>query len=66
MACIFINAVKQNAFTMEVTRVEKTKIMIDAIGEILISKHSSIAIAESVTSGNLQAVFSLARNAASF
>lgn len=38
----------------------------DKAGEILLKKKYTIAIAESVTSGNLQAIFSLAQNATSF
>ena len=38
----------------------------DKAGQILVKKKFTIAIAESVTSGNLQAVFSLAKNAISF
>ena len=38
----------------------------DKVGAYLIKKENTIAVAESVTSGNVQAIFSLAKNAISF
>ena len=47
-------------------KIEDFKKIVDKAGNLLIKKNSTIAIAESVTSGNLQAVFSLAENATMF
>ena len=38
----------------------------DKAGRLLIKKKNTIAVAESVTAGNLQAVFSLAKDATAF
>ena len=38
----------------------------DQVGEILIKKQQTVAVAESVTAGHLQVAFSLARNAMNF
>lgn len=40
--------------------------IVDKAGRMLVKKKSTIAVAESVTSGNIQAVFSLARDATTF
>lgn len=42
------------------------KANVDKIGDLLISASHTIAVAESVTSGNIQAAFSLAKNATCF
>ena len=40
--------------------------LINKTGELLLKKNATVAVAESVTSGNIQAAFSLATNAVSF
>lgn len=47
-------------------KVEDLKKIADRAGNLLVKKNNTIATAESVTSGNLQAVFSLAQNATMF
>jgi nicotinamide mononucleotide (NMN) deamidase PncC len=42
------------------------KKLIDSIGEELLKRNDSIAVAESVTGGLLQAAFSIAENASQF
>ena len=52
---------------MRRTNVEhELKEMVDEAGRLLIKKKNTIAVAESVTSGNMQAVFSLAKDATAF
>ncbi|MCW3090929.1 MAG: nicotinamide-nucleotide amidohydrolase family protein [Ferruginibacter sp.] len=46
--------------------VQDTKRLMDSIGEKLIAQNSTIAVAESVTSGNIQAVFSIAKKTVQF
>ena len=46
--------------------VQVNKKLIDTAGSLLMKKKNTIAVAESVTAGNVQAAFSLAKDAVSF
>lgn len=45
---------------------DSLKKLVDKAGKLLLKKNNTIAVAESVTSGNIQAMFSLAENATVF
>jgi nicotinamide-nucleotide amidase len=47
-------------------KIDTCKKLVDEAGKLLLKKKTTIAVAESVTSGNIQAIFSLAENATVF
>jgi nicotinamide-nucleotide amidase len=50
----------------KVTKTQEFKKIVDKAGRLLMKKKNTIAVAESVTSGNVQAVLSLAKDATAF